>query len=439
MAENEVQDPGARQRKRWLATLLDRMTAPADVMRQFLDAENQNATLGSAAEAGVRDLLRVVLPQRLAVTSGFLREPGRSLAEKNTEGTISPQTDVIIYDGSQATPLHSIGGIEIVAAPDVLGIVEVKDAENGSGDLASATGEKGALGHTSRLATYSPYAFRAIVLFRGKLHKPKEDADKTPDEDRKAPETEVELAQRLIRAANLQSYQAPHVVYCSSCATGNDEDGGYIAVYDFFAKKICIQEYPGDRTSALAAFLRIVTGFFAAKSLISPSLHLDLLPAKPEREMAEVSTADAEPAFASLHQSLLDRRAREEQATFYKLFVDLLKQEEGASGRSHVVTGRDAAGLPTAGFIVLVTRPTQATTTSAAFFYLDAAGVFVCTDASSEEGERWIIQEEAVAAYVRRALQESNRDYNVVRRAPTQQTETEAVAEGPERPVEETR
>lgn len=85
---------------------------------------------------------------------------------------------MIVYDGFQATPLLSIGGIEIVAAPDVLGIIEVKDAENGSGDLASATGENGALGHTSKLAIFSPYAFRAIVLFRGKAPKPKKDSVK---------------------------------------------------------------------------------------------------------------------------------------------------------------------------------------------------------------------------------------------------------------------
>src|SRR5258708_5190033 len=102
-----------KNRKRWLATLLDRMTAPADVMRQHLGEEKQNAALGSAAEAGVRDLLRVVLPHRLAVTTGFLREAGRSLSEKNEHGAMSPQTDVILYDALQATPLHSIGVADI--------------------------------------------------------------------------------------------------------------------------------------------------------------------------------------------------------------------------------------------------------------------------------------------------------------------------------------
>ncbi len=439
MAKSDDQDSGARQRKRWLATLLDRMTAPADVMRQHLGAENQNATLGSAAEAGVRDLLRIVFPQRLGVTSGFLREPGRSLAEKNPKGAMSPQTDVIVYDGFQATPLLSIGGIEIVAAPDVLGIIEVKDAENGSGDLASATGENGALGHTSKLAIFSPYAFRAIVLFRGKTPKPKKDSDNLPDDEQKEPETEVKLAQRLIEAAELQSYQAPHVIYCSSCVTEGEEDGGYVAFYDFFAKKICIQEYRGDRASALAAFLRIVTGFFAARGLISPSLHLDLLPAKPEQEMAEVPVADAGAAFRSLHRILLDRRGPDEHGPFYKLFVDLLKEDEEANGSSRVVTGRDATGLPTAGFIVLVTWQDPTKAALAAFFYLVEPGVFWCTDASSEADERWIIEEEIVTEYVRRALHESDRAYNVVRRAPTQQIDTKAAEEGPERATEEIR
>jgi hypothetical protein len=135
-----------------------------------------------------------------------------------------------------------------------------------------------------------------------------------------------------------------------------------------------------------------------------------------------------------LHRTLLDRRNPETPASFYKLFVDLLKEDEAATGRSHVVTGRDAAGLPTAGFIVLVTWSTKPM--SAAFFYRVAPGVSVCTDASSEEEQRWEIEEEVVPEYVRRALHDSDRADNVVRRAPAQQMNMNAAEEGAERPGE---
>ncbi|HEU4410865.1 MAG TPA: DUF6602 domain-containing protein [Polyangiaceae bacterium] len=433
--KGETGASGEGQRKRWLAILLDRMTAPADVMRQHLGAENQNSALGSAAEAGVRDLLGVVLPQRLAVTSGFLREPGRSLAEANPQGAVSPQTDVIIYDRTRSTPLHSAGGVEIVAAPDVVGIIEVKDAKNGSEDLASAEGEGGALGQMKRLALYSPFAFRGIVLFRGKAPAPKKAAAGAPEGGLEGADSEVELTRRRIEAATLQSSDAPHVIYCSSCVTGHEETGAYVAFYDFFNKKVCVQEYPGDRTSALAAFLRVVTGYFAAQGLISPSLHLDLLPAKPERKAIEVPIADLDPVFESLHGLLLRRREVEKQP-FHKLFLDLLKGDEGATARAFVATGRDASGLATAGVVVLVTAPSQTKATLAAFFYLAKSDVFLCTDASAEEDQRWEVEEDDVVEYVRRVVDQSGRVYDALRTT-VQQDDPEVANEGAELPAEE--
>jgi hypothetical protein len=425
---------GEGQRKRWLATLLDRMTAPADVMRQHLGAENQNSALGSAAEAGVRDLLGIVLPQRLAVTSGFLREPGRSLAEANLQGAVSPQTDVIIYDRSRSTPLHSAGGVEIVAAPDVVGIIEVKDAESsGSSDLASAEGEGGALGHAKDLAVYSPFAFRGIVLFRGKAPAATKAAAGAPEGGRGGADSEVDLARRRIEAATLRSFDAPHVIYCASCATGHQETSAYVAFYDFFNKTICIQEYPGDRTSALAAFLRIVTGYFAAQGLISPSLHLDLLPAKSEPRAIEVPIADLDPAIESLHGLLL-RRREVERRPYYRLFFDLLEEDKEATARAFVATGRDAAGLATAGVVVLVMAPSQTKATLAAFFYLAKSSVFLCTDASAEEDQRWEVEEDVIG-YVRRVVDQSKRVYDVVR-TPIRRGDPEVANEGLELPAE---
>jgi hypothetical protein len=62
--------PTKAARKKHLEILLERLTSHADVVRHYLPGTTHNATLGLAAEAGVRDVLRMVLPKRLAVTSG---------------------------------------------------------------------------------------------------------------------------------------------------------------------------------------------------------------------------------------------------------------------------------------------------------------------------------------------------------------------------------
>ncbi|WP_437970038.1 DUF6602 domain-containing protein [Sorangium sp. So ce260] len=429
-----------KERKRWLETLLDRMSAPAAVMRQHLEEEDQAHTLGSAAEKGVRDLLRLVLPQRLAVTSGFLREPGRSLAGITPAGTLSPQTDVIVYDSSDAIPLLSLGEIDIVAAPDALGVIEVKDTKKGSVDLASARGEGGALEHTARLGALAPNAFRAIVLFRGKERATAEE-DESGEEDQ--PEetqgtegknkvgrpalSELATAKNRLLKAELAHDQVPHVIYCASYAIDEGKDGSYLACYDFRAQTMHIHEYHGDQTRALASFLRIITGFFAVRGLISPSLHLDLLPTKPDGgETVENATT----SFDGLHERLLKRRGESGSGTrpFYGLLVELLRNANNAV--SKVATGHDAAGLPTAGIVISVELTIReegmdpVRMTSVAFFYLAAPNVFVCTDASADEAQRWTIEDETVEEYRRRALRESGRaDADNV--APGKRLETE--------------
>jgi hypothetical protein len=411
-----------KERKRWLETLLDRMSAPAAIMRQHLGEEDQQHALGSAAEKGVRDLLRLVLPQRLAVTSGFLREPGRSLAGITPAGSVSPQTDVIVYDSLYAMPLHSIGDVDIVAAPDVLGVIEVKDTNKGSEELASAKGAGGALEHTARLSALAPNAFRAIVLFRGK--KPgKADEDESGSKNQpeqvsgdknkggRPPLTELTRVKNRLTEAILANNQIPHVIYCASYALNDGRDGSYLAFYDFRTQSAHIHEYHGDQTRALASFLRIITGFFAVRGLISPSLHLDLLPTKPDR--VETVT-DMTNRFDGLHEQLLKLRSESNGTKpFYELFVTLLKHADNAV--SKVVTGHNAANLPTAGTVISVDFTIQEEgkapmkTTSVAFFYLVAPNVFVCTDASTQEGQQWTIEDETVEEYRRRALRDSAR------------------------------
>ena len=229
------------ERKRYLATLRDRMSAPADVMRQHMRYQSQNAALGLAAEVGVRDLLRLVLPQRLAVTSGFIRSLGRSLTEENPRDAVSGQTDVIVYDAMRVSPLHAAGGIEIVAAPDVLGVVEVKDTLAGSEDLGPGQGT--ALPHVAKLADHAPLAFRGVVLFRGK-----DDPSKL----------EIERARHCVAEAALRGYQQPHVIYCASYQTGDRESSlsemGATTPYDQRLKTRFKQDTP------YSVLCRFVTG-----------------------------------------------------------------------------------------------------------------------------------------------------------------------------------
>ena len=57
--------------------------------------------------------------------------------------------------------------IEVVAARDVLGVIEVKDRADGEASLRDQGPTKpGALPHIARLATHAPQAFRAVVLLR---------------------------------------------------------------------------------------------------------------------------------------------------------------------------------------------------------------------------------------------------------------------------------
>ncbi len=478
------------ERKRWLETLLDRMSAPAAVMRQHLGEGDQKHALGSAAETGVRDLLRLVLPQRLTVASGFVREPGRTLAASTPATAVSSQTDVIIYDGTTATPLLSLGEVQIVAAPDVLGVIEVKDTDKGSEELGKpkpkdkaskqATPDPndkdtrsnkkkkkqddnkdddggGALGHTAGLAILAPNAFRAIILFRGKESKKgkgQEQEDELEDEELEddvaqddelensigkkkrggsKPMAEIERAQKRIRGARLGQDQLPHLIYCASYAipdgAGKSYEGSYLAFHNFRAQAVHIHEYHRDPTRALASFLRIMTGFFAVRGMISPSLHLDLVPTEPDE--VETVKIDA-PSFQCLHKELLTLRGNSNEfKTFFSLFVEYLRTADNVV--SKVVTGCDAKSLPTTGVAISVDKTQsdriRVKTTAVAFFYLSAPNVYVCTDASDKEEDRWTIEDETIDEYRRRALRERSESVQPNNVAPGKHLEAEEETE----------
>lgn len=361
--------------------LLDRLTAPADLTRQYLELQRQNPTLGLGAEIGVRELLGLVLPKRLAVTSGFVRSLGFDLQQITPYGGVSPQTDVIVHDASQAVPLHSLGAVEVVAAPDVLAVFEVKDTQAGSDDLGPDRDK--ALPHVARIAAFTPLdALRGIVLFQGK---------------QKTSQPEIEIARERFEDLKLKSFQVPHVVYCTSFATSSGQ-GSYLVFHDALSQAIRFYEHAGDRTASLAGFLRIVTGFFAVRGLTSPSLHLDLHTNKPSFSVPYLLLADAVQPFERLHAHL----ARSSPSSYEERFAQIVEKADLQSVFCHVTTGCDAEGLPTAGFLIQVQWRDVAKPIAAAFFYLQAPGVFACTDALGEEP--WTIEREQVDAYVTRVL-----------------------------------
>jgi hypothetical protein len=431
--------------------LLDAMTAPADAMREHLAGANQNATLGAAAEVGVRNVLRAVVPARIGVTSGFLRElvvnapasPSAAGAEAVRAAAVgkagakrpravpptlplSPQTDVLLYDASYAVPLYGIDGVDVLSVHDVLGVIEVKDTNQGTGDLGTrlfkhkgARGrkfppekDKGALEHIDSVREYAGRALRGVVLFRG---------------NGGPPGGEAQEVKRLVlkEFAERRIYEAPHFIYCASSPIGEADkksskdasppQGGYLAFYDCLSGEVRVIEYVDDRVSPLAGFWRIVTGFLASHGLISPALHLDLRPEKARSSEAfELPTVRPKPQ--DLHRLVSARRttarrsgAKRELPTFETALADLLKRELKGDRRVavqvFVSTGPTQDELPTSGFCLEVESTGKGLLR--AFFYLEEPGTFICTGAGGGDTWRVEVGGEGFVDYMRRIFREN--------------------------------
>lgn len=409
--------------KRWLETLLDRMLAPADLMREHLGKNHHNPTLGAAAEAGVRTLLRAVLPARIGVTSGFVRAEIDD-AEPSAGDAISPQTDVVLYDASRVVPLHGIGGVDVFAARDVLGVIEVKDTEDGSDELAytDKAQRKGALRHIGRIGRCAPRAFRAVVLLRGKPGRPRAEVDRAV------------RCFEVIRADNLRTEADggeellfPHLVYCASYKV-DDVAASYVAFEDARTRTFSFREWLlDDRVFALSCFLRVVTGFFAAQRLISPSLHLDLTPTRSAANSRDVTLGrEHGPQIASLCEELRRPPGNEvaaPRARLADLFVEFLKGHQESRRqvnlRHALATFHDERGFPTAGFRLMVSigpAPSPAPgagreglpmTELEAHFRLSESGDFVCAETNERDDDRWQVDTSSFEDYVRQARQQS--------------------------------
>jgi len=77
---------------------------------------NHMPSFGFVAEAILRDFLKSVLPQKVAVGQGFVE----------CDGELSCQCDIILYDAINYAPVYSFGEIVIVPYNSVFAVIEVK-------------------------------------------------------------------------------------------------------------------------------------------------------------------------------------------------------------------------------------------------------------------------------------------------------------------------
>lgn len=406
-------------RREHLQILLGRLTGHADIIRQHLKERPHAHTLGFAAEAGVRDVLRQVLPRRLAVTSGFIRSTTGKLLVPPTSGDVSPQTDILIYDTQRACPLYSVEGIDVVAAPDVLGVLEIKDSTSGEADLGlTADGfekrkqkyeadvaarkspkpvtsqDDGALEHIMELAGAAPSAFRGIVLIQG---------------------DDASLARSRLSFAKdhkkLSPANAPHVIYGRGLAKKNG-GSSYIAFLNSSDGALHFNPYPESDTDSLAAFLRLVTGFFAAQGLTSTSIAADLGPSGPRAEKSPEPLPLAEggevPSLRATVRAAATERGEGEEGqpsdeAMLKSFFDDKKTELKIDVFPAI--GHDSKKIPTSGPRVVVSYKDGAETRKlTSFFTMSTAGFLRCVDdGGGESGEPpWRIHRESVDVYLMR-------------------------------------
>jgi hypothetical protein len=383
-SEGESRPPSEGARHLYLATLLQQLRTPAQTMRHYAAGRGLNPMVGLAAELGVRDVLRRVLPKRFGVTSGFMCHPDGSLVALSEPDDVSPQTDVVVYDASRACALYEMpNDVAFFAASDVLGIIEVKDRQTGEGALGPASAERGALEHVARLSGYTPGAFRAIVLLRGV----EKGADRRAE------------AYQQCEGHITRGFRAPHAIYCV--------DKNYIAVYEYVTNRVHFVQYRDESgTAALADFLRVVASFYAAQGLSTTSVSLGLRhDTKPEGEPLSLQLPDRG-ALPSLWASV-DRVSLDEgQPPSFENKLSYFAQKFDAEFFCVPTTGMDMGGRFTSG-VALVARWKEGAgddareVAAASFFVARSKDLLECVlPVVSAPG--WLIAHERPEVYLQR-------------------------------------
>jgi hypothetical protein len=363
---SKVTQGSARQSH--LNVLLNKLTAHADVIRHHIPNNHHNYTLGFAAEAGVRDVIRQILPQRFAVTSGFVRKPGGTLILPTAKNDVSRQTDVIIYDTSHTSPIHSVEGVELVAADDVLAVIEVKDSTDGGV-------RDEALEHSKELAKAVPHALRGVVLIQA------------------AASNDTEFDK--IKTANFDADNAPHVIYCRSLS----QNQPYLAFHARLKNTIHFWTYENDHVSPLAAFLRIIASFFAAKGLCSPTIFPDLCPQIPKDEQKKTIPLHPGNEIHSLWTKISSPLTADERQKELKKLLD----ETGTLVGCPTMISFDEMGHPTAGPTVIIRNDNNQTRYLGAFFIMNTSRALICAT-SDHQPTNWSITGETTQGYLKRVF-----------------------------------
>lgn len=209
----------------------------------------------------------------------------------------------------------------------------------------------------------------------------------------------------------LSRLNVPHVVYCRAAVdTSSNSRKSYLAFHDYVADEVCFHVYGSDQTAAvhaLAGFLRVVTGFFAAQGLTSASISSDLRPDAPPQD------SDAPPLkligngpLASLRDRILqtprsnDVKDKSVEQKDKKFFDD---KKDTIRIRCFPAVGQDAEGLPTSGTLLSTTWDEGDRQPCASFFTMAPSGNLTCSDAdASGTIPKWVVPQEPIDAYLKR-------------------------------------
>lgn len=83
--------------------------------------KKHNPTIGLLTEEIIRDFLKEHLPKSVSVEQGFII---------NSEGEVSKQCDILIYDSLSYSPLYRIKDVVIIPSESVIAVIEVKTTIN---------------------------------------------------------------------------------------------------------------------------------------------------------------------------------------------------------------------------------------------------------------------------------------------------------------------
>jgi hypothetical protein len=83
-----------------------------------------NPTTGALAESVLREFLQEHLPRGVSVEEGFII---------SSDGWLSKQCDIIIYDSQRFAPFYRAGQLVVVPSEAVLAVIEVKTSINKTG------------------------------------------------------------------------------------------------------------------------------------------------------------------------------------------------------------------------------------------------------------------------------------------------------------------